>query len=70
MFKGQQQKKVGKPELWVICSARRLIVLYIYVKFRENISDDISVMERTRMMEALTDEQADGRTLKISNDVT
>ena len=30
--------KVGKPELRFMCSARRLIVLYSYVKFRENIS--------------------------------
>ena len=25
--------KIDKPELWFMCSARRLIVLYIYVKF-------------------------------------
>ena len=29
--------KVGKPELWFICSARRLIVVYIFEKFCENI---------------------------------
>ena len=33
----------------------RLIVLYICVKFGENISDGIKVTKRTRMMEALTD---------------
>ena len=33
---------VGKPELWFMCSASCLIVLYICVKFRENI-------ERTRV---------------------
>ena len=32
-----------------------LIVLYICVKFHENFSDSIRVMERTRMMEALMD---------------
>ena len=37
--------KVGQP-----C----LTVLYICVKFCENISDGISVIERTQMMEALT----------------
>ena len=47
--------KVGKPELEFMCSARRLIVLYICVEFRENISDGIRVIERTRMIEALTD---------------
>ena len=29
--------KVGKPELQFICSAHRLIMLYICVKFLENI---------------------------------
>ena len=39
--------KVSKPELRFICSACRLIVLYICVKFRQNISNGIRVMERT-----------------------
>ena len=30
--------KVGKPVLQVMCSAYRLIVLYICVNFHENIS--------------------------------
>ena len=47
--------KVGKPELCFICSASHLIVLYICVKFHENISEGIQVMEQTQMMEALTD---------------
>ena len=47
--------KVGKTELRYMCAARRLIVFYICVKFRENILDGIRVMERTRMTEALTD---------------
>ena len=47
--------KVGIPELRFMCSAHCLIVLYICVKFGENITDGIRVMERTRMMEALTD---------------
>ena len=29
--------KVGKPELLFMCSACHLIVIYIYVKFPENI---------------------------------
>ena len=40
-----------------MCSEHCLIVLYIFVKFRENISDGIRVMERTQMMEALDDGQ-------------
>ena len=53
--------KVGKPELQFMCSAHHLIALYICVMFDENISDGISVMERTRMIEALTDVRVDGR---------
>ena len=49
-----------------MCSAYRLKVLYIAVKFRENISNGIRVMERTRNHKALTD----GRTLKISDGIT
>ena len=52
--------KGGKPELQFMCSACRLIVLYICVKFRENISEGIKVMEWTQMMKALMD----GWTLK------
>ena len=51
--------KVGKPELWFMCFARCLIVLYICVKC-ENISGGIRVMEWTRMMVAMTDGQTDG----------
>ena len=53
--------KVGKPVLQFMCSACRLIVLYICVKFGENISDGIRVMEQTRMKEALMDRQTDGQ---------
>ena len=31
--------KVGKSEIRFICSTRRLMVLYICVKFRENITN-------------------------------
>ena len=37
--------KVGKPELWFMYSAHSLMVLYICVKFRENISNGITVTE-------------------------
>ena len=40
---------VGRPELLSMCFARCLMVLYIYVKFRENITNDFRVMERTRV---------------------
>ena len=57
---------VGKPELQFMCAACCLIVIHICVKFHENISDSIWVMERTRMMETV----ADGWTLKISEGIT
>ena len=41
--------KVGKAELRCMCSAGRLIMFYICVKFRENVTNCIRVMERTRV---------------------
>ena len=57
--KGNNSKS-RQPELWFMCSAC-LMVLYICVKFGDNIPDSIRVMERTQMMEALTDELTDGQ---------
>ena len=42
--------KVGKPELWFMCSARRLMVFNICVKFHENMSSGFKVMERTQKL--------------------
>ena len=58
--------KIGKAELWFMCSACRLIVFYICVKLRENISDGLRVMEQTGIMEELTE----GWILKISDGIT
>ena len=41
--------KVCNPELRFLRSARRLMVLNICVKFRENISNGFEVTERTRV---------------------
>ena len=42
--------KVGKPELWFMCSARHLMVLYIQcVKFPEIAPNDIRVIEQTQV---------------------
>ena len=46
-------QKVGKPELRFMCSARRLMVFNVCVKFHENMSSGFKVMERTRKL--LTD---------------
>ena len=42
--------KVGKPELWFMCSTRCLMVFNICVKFHENMSSGFKVMERTRKL--------------------
>ena len=42
--------KVGKTELWFMCSARCLMVFNICVKFHENMSNDFKVMERSRKL--------------------
>ena len=42
--------KVGKSELRFMCSACRLIVLNVCVKFHENMSSGFKVMERTRKL--------------------
>ena len=36
--------KVGKPKLQFMCSAWHLMVFYICVRFRENITNGIRVM--------------------------
>ena len=40
--------KVGKSELRFMCSARWLMMFNICVKFYENVSSGLKVMERTR----------------------
>ena len=42
--------KVGKQELRFMCSARRLMVFNICVKFHENMSSGFKVMEQTRKL--------------------
>ena len=41
--------KVGKSVLWLMCSAYRFIVLYICVKFCENILRGFQLTERARV---------------------
>ena len=42
--------KVGKPELQFMCSAPRLMVFNVCVKFHENMSSSFKVMERTQKL--------------------
>ena len=46
-------QKVDESELRFMCSARRLMVFNVCVKFHENMSSGFKVMERTRKL--LTD---------------
>ena len=43
-------QKIRNPELRSLRSARRLMLLYICVKFHENISNGFRVTERTRFV--------------------
>ena len=41
--------KVRNTELWAMSSAHSLIVLYIYTKFHENISNSFQLTEPTQV---------------------
>ena len=47
--KGNNSKS-RKTELRFLCSARRLMVFNVCVKFHENMSSSFKVMERTRKL--------------------
>ena len=53
--------KIRNPELRFLRSARRLMLLYICVKFHENISNGFWVTERTRFCDRQTDGQTGRR---------
>ena len=42
--------KVGKPELWFMCSVSRFMVFNICVKFHENMSSNFKLMEWTQKL--------------------
>ena len=42
--------KVGKPELRFLCSAHRLIMFNVCVKFNGNVSRGFKVMEQSRKL--------------------
>ena len=48
--KKKENYKVGKPELRFLCSACRLIVFNVCVKYHENVPSGFKVMERTRKL--------------------
>ena len=47
--------KIRHPELRLLCSACRLMLLYTCVKFHENISNRFGVTEQTRFCDGQTD---------------
>ena len=56
--------ETGKTELWFVCSAHHLMVLYISVKFHENISNVFHVTAWTRFCDGQMDGWMDGQTGK------
>ena len=55
MANGYVQCSKGKQELPFMCSALCLMVVYIGMKFCENISNGFRVLQRTQNYEVLTD---------------
>ena len=47
--------KIYRQELWFLWSARRLMMLYISMTFRENILNGFQVIERIRLRDGRTD---------------
>ena len=41
--------KLYRQKLWILCSACHLMMLYICIKFHENILNGFQVMERTQI---------------------
>ena len=43
--------KAGNAEFWFLCSAHHIMVIYIGIKFQENISNSFQVIERTHILQ-------------------
>ena len=43
--------KAGNLELWFLCSAHNIMVIYICIKFQENISNSFQVTEQTHILQ-------------------
>ena len=57
-FQRDITRKICNPELRFLCSARRLMLVNIPVKFHRDISNDFRVTERTRFVtDRRTDDQ-------------
>ena len=49
LYNGQRAiaQKAGNSEVWFLCSAHHIMVIYICIKFQENISNSFQVTEQT-----------------------
>ena len=43
--------KASNSELWFLCYAHRIMVIYICIKFQENISNSFQVIEQTHILQ-------------------
>ena len=43
--------KAGNRELWFLCSAHHIMVIYICIKFQENISNSFQITEQTHILQ-------------------
>ena len=43
--------KSGTSELWFLCSAHHIMVIYICIKFQENISNSFQVTKQTNNLQ-------------------
>ena len=43
--------KAGNSDLWFLCSAHHIMVIYTCIKFQENISNSFQVTEQTHITE-------------------
>ena len=57
----EQNTKIYNQELWFLCSAHRLMLINISMKFHEDILNGFQVTERTRFCDGQTDRWRDDR---------
>ena len=55
----QMDKRIYGQELGFLCSAHCLIMLYICMKFHDNILNGFQVIQQTRLCDGQTDRQTD-----------
>ena len=65
-FKGPLTPKIHNPELRFLRSASRLMLLYISVKFHENISNGFWVTEQTRFCDRQMTDRRPGQKQYVS----